>query len=323
MYVTKTVVVRNLSPLVVSSTSGNYVRTVDYIPGTTILGAYLSAKVPPDKLFSERVEITPKISVTDAFPGEGELNPASLVTITTSSGGKYRDAAREVIEGLVEPKALGLRNPRLRKGPRHWRINRGIEPLNVRVLETTIVQIDENLRVSFTQRVDQEVTGNLAHVFYVSPCTTFNFEAHGEEEEVKELEERLKEGIRVGALRTKGYGLIELVKSRESTGSGGRGPLNVNGWDFSVISVYGNLDYSYYSRVEGSLRDSIVWKSVSLTERRSWSYGKWRVKTYVRSGSVLVVKTEKDKYPSLKNLEVESLKLGGGGKLIVDHRVHG
>jgi len=47
MYVTKTVVVRNLSPLVVSSTSGNYVRTVDYIPGTTILGAYLSAKVPP------------------------------------------------------------------------------------------------------------------------------------------------------------------------------------------------------------------------------------------------------------------------------------
>jgi hypothetical protein len=105
----------NLSPLVVNRGSGNYLKSADYIPASSIIGAILSTKIPANLFNKEKYKIESGLSVTDATPVDkmtNELNPPSLITLSTKyTNGleKIVDATKPIVEYITGKNQLGIK----------------------------------------------------------------------------------------------------------------------------------------------------------------------------------------------------------------------
>jgi|GEM_PF-960338 len=318
----------NLSPLVINRGSGNYLKTTDYIPASSILGAFLSTKIPSDLFNKEKYKIEAGLSVTDATPVDkmtNELNPPSLVTLSTkyiNGSEKIVDATKLVVEYATGKKPIGYENIRLKKGPRFWKIeDNKIEKVSgTDIIQQTVLTLDDKTLTIYTKEENGEKVGFLAHVQAIAPGCHFGFEVVGEQLVVEEFAGVLKEGLYVGALRSKGYGLIKLVDFKEKKVVQ-RAPLKLEGDpnEYYVLSVYGNLDYAYLLELRKKLKQyKEVYASIGFQEIKRWDYNVFKKRWVVKSGSVLIyANAEKDIY----DLEHDSLINAKGGKIIVNHPV--
>ncbi|AWR95407.2 RAMP superfamily CRISPR-associated protein [Acidianus brierleyi] len=118
--------VKNETPLVINYSSGNYYRSLDYIPSSTIIGALKARKLAQDKIWGgeEKKEVEINLHVTDAYPSirqEKYLNPSSLVTLykKNESDAYFLDGVKTIIETYQGKKKWGEEIIRLKKGPRN------------------------------------------------------------------------------------------------------------------------------------------------------------------------------------------------------------
>jgi CRISPR/Cas system CSM-associated protein Csm3 (group 7 of RAMP superfamily) len=314
----------NLSPLVVNRGSGNYLKSADYIPASSIIGAILSTEIPANLFNKEKYKIESGLSVTDATPVDkmtNELNPPSLITLSTKyTNGleKIVDATKPIVEYITGKKPVGYQNIRLKKGPRFWKIeDNKIERVSgPDIIQQTLLTLDDKTLTVYTK----EKEGLLAHIQAIAPGCHFAFEVTGEQSVVEEFAAALKEGLYVGALRSKGYGLIKLIGWKEKSVVQ-REPLKLEGDsdEYYVLSVYGNLDYEYLLKIREKLKKyKEVYTSTGLQEIKRWDYNVFKKRWVVKSGSVLIyTNAEKDIY----DLEHDSLINAKGGKIIVNHPV--
>ncbi|MEM3794666.1 MAG: hypothetical protein QW429_02210 [Thermoprotei archaeon] len=338
----------NLSPLIVNRGSGNYMKSTDYIPASSLIGAFTATQIDPKCFGKEKKLLDFDIALTDAMPvgsilneegspqsAEGslrrveELNPPSLVTISgknPSEGDQYFDCARILIEYSTSKKPVDYEPVRLKKGPRFWRVeDNHIKTVNLsEPLGLTLLTLDDYTLTAYTKYSGEEKTGLLAHVQSIPPGHLFVFEVSGNKDEVERLRSALSEGLYVGGLRSKGYGLVKLVDSRLTQPQQKRA-LKVEGDsdDYYVLSVYGNLDQAYLLKVKKELEDGgskLIYANIGEQEVIRLDYDVFKKRRVVRSGSVLIytnIPQEK-----VYNLERESLEKGKGGKIIVNHKVH-
>lgn len=319
----------NLSPLIINRGSGSYLKSIDYIPASSILGAFLSTKIPVNLFNKEKYEIEAGLSITDATPVDkmtNELNPPSLVTLSTkytNGSEKIVDATKTIVEYITGIKPIGYENIRLKKGPRFWKIedNKIERVTGPEIIQQTVLTLDDKTLTVYTKEGStKQKEGFLAHVQAIAPGCHFAFEVAGEQSVVEEFAGVLKEGLYVGALRSKGYGLIKLIDFKEKRVVQ-REPLKLEGdsGKYYVLSVYGNLDCAYLLKLREKLKQyKEVYTSIGLQETKRWDYNIFKKRWVVKSGSVLIyANAEKDIY----DLEHDSLINANGGKIIVNHPV--
>lgn len=312
----------NLSPILVNIGSGNYLKSADYIPASSILGAIMARFIDPEKWGKEMEEVKGlDIHITDAYPtaeNQPELNPASLVTLyieTQNNKSEIRDGVHELVETIKGKSKWGTNRVRLKKGPRHWYIyDNKVHELTINRVKTNVLKLDDKLKTAWKAERSGENKGAIAHLDSIAPGTMFAFEATGNDLSI--LEDILKEGVFVGSMRSRGYGLIKLKKSESVKEKGEEDS------EYTVLDFYGSVSYDYYLKVIDRYKDKILFKSVGVEKRKVLHYDKWVTDYVVRSGSVVIInggyKDNKDIY----TLEEESIKETGSGKIVVNHPVH-
>ncbi|EZQ01541.1 hypothetical protein CM19_13060 [Candidatus Acidianus copahuensis] len=309
----------NLSPILINAGSGNYLRSADFIPASSILGAVMSRFIDSEKWGKEKEEVKLDIHMTDAYPtakNQYELNPASLVTLYTENQenrSEIRDGIRNLVETIKGRYKWGVNKVRLKKGPRHWYIHGNkVCDLQIERVKTNVLKLDDKLKIAWKAERNGEVKGAIAHLDSIAPGILFAFEATGED--LDKLEDALKEGIFVGSMKSRGYGLIKLKQS-ESVKQKKEEELG----NYTVLDFYGSVNYDYYLKVIDRYKDKILFKSVGVEKRKTLHYDKWVSDYVVKSGSVVVIN---DYYKDIYTLEEESIREAGSGKIVVNHRVH-
>jgi hypothetical protein len=319
----KKITVINETPLLISSLSKNYMKSIDFIPSTTLKGAYLSRIIDGDKLFKEKYKPQTSLSFTDAFPSmKCQMNVPSLATLSKDEDGKIGDKLNLIIDELEGRKKIGEEVVRLKKGPRNWFLDGEIKEIRVKRFYASVIEVDPKLKTVRTVKENNEVKGLFSHVIAISPGQQFTFEVKGEEQEIQGLESMLKKGeINVGALRTDGYGKLRLLKAEKEEVAINRRE------DFLVMDIYGYLPYNKYAEALEALKEffDVKMKIVSIEERRSLDYDEWEVRNYVRTGSVVLLKRKKDikeelQSSILKDIVINSIE--SGGRIFFNHKVH-
>lgn len=309
--------VKNETPLIINYSTGNYYRSLDYIPATSILGALKAKKLSEKGIWGgERREVDIKLSLTDAYPSEvsqNQLNIPSLVTLykINEEDDYYVDAVKAILNTIEGKEKWGRNIIRLKKGPRHWYMKGNkAYPISLRTISTNILKLDDYLKTAYQVKVNGEKTGYLAHIESIYPGQIFAFEVLGEEEEIEFLIESLKEGIFVGSFKTKGYGLIKLVDYQEVK----REQKNS---EYYVLDFYGSVSYDYYAKLLPKVK--VIFESIGIERRKVLDYDMWRTEYIIKPGSVMVVKSDENLY----QLEKDSIISNKGGKIVVNHPIHG
>ncbi|WP_149528743.1 hypothetical protein [Sulfuracidifex tepidarius] len=320
----KKITVINETPLLISSLSKNYMKSIDFIPSTTLKGAYLSRIIDGDKLFKEKSKPQTSLSFTDAFPSmKCQMNVPSLATLSKDESGKIADKLNVIIDELEGRKKIGEEVVRLKKGPRNWFLDGEVKEIRVKRFHASVIEVDPKLKTVRTVRENNEIKGLFSHVIAISPGHQFTFEVKGEEQEIQELESMLKNGeINVGALRTDGYGKLRLLKAEKEEVE-----IDDRRDDFLVMDIYGYLPYSKYTEALEALKEffDVKVKIVSIEERRSLDYDEWEVRNYVRTGSVVLLKRKKDIKEELYNSRLKDIvvnSIESGGRIFFNHKVH-
>jgi hypothetical protein len=312
--------VKNETPLVINYSSGNYYRSLDYIPSSTIIGALKARKLTQDKIWGgeEKKEVKINLHVTDAYPSisqEKYLNPSSLVTLykKNESDAYFLDGVKTIIETYQGKKKWGEEIIRLKKGPRHWYMKNGkAYSIELKTISTNILKLDDELKIAYQETKNNEKTGYLAHIEPISPGNIFMFEAIGDDE-LNFLIETLKEGIFVGSFKTKGYGLLKLLDYTEiNEEKKPQSPLY-------ILGFYGNVSYSYYQEEVLPKLKNVIFESIGIDKRKRLNYNEWTIDYTIRSGSIIVTESDRNLY----NLEEESIIKSDGGKIVINHPVHG
>jgi hypothetical protein len=312
--------VKNETPLIINYSSGNYYRSLDYIPSSSIIGA-LKAKILADKKIwggENREELKMDLYVTDAYPStaqEKQLNPPSLVTLYKKNeiDDYFIDGAKVIIETYQGKKKWGEEIIRLKKGPRHWYMKNGnVYPIQIERISTNILKLDDELKIAYQETKNNEKTGYLAHIESISPGNVFAFEAIGSEDQLNFLIDTLKEGIFVGSFKTKGYGFLKLLNYSEINGD----KKSKN--SLYILDFYGNVSYKYFQEIKSMLK-RVIFESIGIDKRKRLNYNEWITDYTIRSGSVIIAESDRNLY----ELETESIIKSGGGKIVINHPVHG
>ncbi|AWR98084.1 hypothetical protein DFR86_11420 [Acidianus sulfidivorans JP7] len=296
--------VRNESPLVINYASGNYFKSLDYIPASSIIGAIKARKIKD--WGGKREDVKINLTVSDAYPSSEDqttLNPPGLVTLykEKESDEFYVDGLKKIMDTVNGKLKWGEETLRLKKGPQNWIYkNNKAYPISVKMFRTTLLKLDEYTKIPLIEKKGNENIGYMAHVEAMLPGHIFSFIASGE---VDEIEKALKEGIYVGSFKTKGFGLIKLITKKKIT-------LNDCNGGTCVLDFYGNVSYETYEKIKRSGCD-IIYENVTFDKRKTFYYDEWKIDIVVRSGSIMVVKNCKLK------LDEEN-----GGKVIVNHPIH-
>ncbi|QGA53960.1 hypothetical protein GFS03_04890 [Sulfolobus sp. E5-1-F] len=296
--------IRNETPLVVNYASGNYFKSLDYIPASSIIGAVKSRSIK--NWGGPKEDFDLGIKVSDAYPSsidQTTLNPAGLVTLYKDNerDNYYVDGLSHILNTIMGKSKWGEKTIRLKKGPQHWIYLRDkAYSIPIERIETTILKLDEYTKNPLI-RGKNEREGYIAHVEAIYPGQIFSFIASGK---IEVLEESLKEGIYVGSFKTKGYGLIKLVNKKEFT-------LNQCDDEICVLDFYGNVSYETYEKIKNECKGKIIYENVTFDKRKRFDYDTWKIDIVVRSGSIMVVRNCK------LNLEQEN-----GGVVIVNHPIH-
>lgn len=310
--------VKNETPLVINYSSGNYYRSLDYIPSSSIIGALKARRLAEKKIWGGEIrEEKIDLYLTDAYPSttqEKQLNPPSLVTLykKNETDDYFVDGARVIIETYQGKKKWGEEVIRLKKGPRNWFMKNGnAYPIQIERISTNILKLDDELKIAYQETKNNEKTGYLAHIESISPGNIFAFEAIGEEEQLNFLLDTLKEGIFVGSFKTKGYGLLKLKDYSEITEK--EKPKN----SLYILDFYGNVSYSYFQEIKSMLKN-VIFESIGIEKRKRLNYNEWVIDYTIRSGSVLIAESDRNLY----ELETESIIKSDGGKIVINHPIH-
>lgn len=299
----------NKSPLLISgSGSNNYIHSLDFIPASSLMGAYLSTKVSynsPDK----KEEVKTSLVATDAYPGNGVPYLITLRSEEKEGKNIIYDQAELLIRRLLGIDFIN--DIRLKKGPSYWKVaNNNIEEVNIKRIDLNFLPIDIKTRTS--------VKGVLAHVSAIAPETEFRFTVCGSMNELDEFSKALRNGLYVGSKRSHGFGLIqgheinsEIVKAR----------IKIDGQIFHIVSIYGSLSYKWFNDFLNKYRDSIFFSSFGIERRKRLDFDRWVIDTRVKSGGIVILKGEIDDQ-NINCLEKKSIYGGNGGRVIFDHEVH-
>ncbi|ARM74590.1 RAMP superfamily CRISPR-associated protein [Acidianus manzaensis] len=309
--------IKNETPLVINYATGNYFKSLNYIPASSIIGALKARMINNWGEKKENVEID--VNVSDAYPANQEvlnsqrLNAPSLVTLykEKEESEYYVDGLKDIIDTYEGKVKWGEKNIRLKKGPENWYYKNGkAYSISTKRIELNILKLDDYTKNPFTEKSDKEVIGYIAHVEALAP-TVFAFSASGN---INVIKEALQDGIYVGSFKTKGYGLVKLVDYK---------PLSENkesNSGYLVLDFYGNFDYDAYLKLMEKIKDcKIIYKNVSFEKRKRYDYGEWILDYVVRSGSVIVVKNCENLYTEIMNIN----NIQNGGRIVVNHPIHG
>jgi|SRR5579875_17922 len=313
--------VRNETPLIINYSSGNYYRSLDYIPASSILGALKAKKLSERGIWGgeRKDDITLNLHLTDAYPStkdEQQLNIPSLATLYKERDEEevYTDAVEDIIATIEHRNKWGEKLLRLKKGPRHWSMKNGkAYHIPIRRTSTNILKLDEQLKTAYQVGENGEKIGYLAHIDSIYPGQIFAFEATGEEEDIQFLSRALEEGVFIGSFRSKGYGLIKLVNKYYYASE----KQEANTSRYYILDFYGSVSYDYYAKISHIVEKKF--EIIGVERRKTFNYNEWETEYLIKTGSLLIVKSDRNLY----KLEKESIENNKGGKIVVNHPVHG
>jgi CRISPR/Cas system CSM-associated protein Csm3 (group 7 of RAMP superfamily) len=221
--------VENQTPLIVKHglSKGNFYSSLPYIPASTLFGAiesYILETSDEKNIKNALNEIWQNKNINEqpwfsnAYITEldsshnvfSPLNPPDMQSFFvrwTPAGVEYVDCAFNL--------AKDVENKDMKKGsPDAWFIYNGkIKPITVRWLQTTHVSIDPYTRTSVFRDVEGERKGELYNVRALLPNHRFHFKVVTTEDNFEIIKRALQDGVQVGGLRSKGYGVIKSVSS--------------------------------------------------------------------------------------------------------------